>query len=105
MNFVNEFTNNGDFQVGINNLARFSDEEYKKIASGFIDDTKRYLDPRFVKTLDTSNLPPSVDWKAKGMVTPVKDQGKCSSCYAFSVAAALETYNMIAGKGSYNLSA
>uniref|UniRef100_A0A7E4V5T9 Pept_C1 domain-containing protein n=1 Tax=Panagrellus redivivus TaxID=6233 RepID=A0A7E4V5T9_PANRE len=43
--------------------------------------------------------PASVDWRTKGVVSRVKDQGKCSSSWAFAVTASIESMFAIRGHG------
>jgi C1A family cysteine protease len=68
---------------------------------------ERYLGFRFNKTrrgakhvVDSKvSLPSTVDWRQKGAVAPVKDQGSCGSCFTYSSVVALEGVYFI-GKGT-----
>ncbi|XP_067948522.1 cathepsin O-like [Watersipora subatra] len=43
------------------------------------------------KSLSLTDLPRRLDWREKGVVSPVKDQKSCGGCWAFSVAETVES--------------
>jgi inhibitor of cysteine peptidase len=49
-------------------------------------------------------LPTSWDWRTKGIVTPIRDQGGCGSCWAFATVGAMEAAVLKTGGPATDLS-
>jgi C1A family cysteine protease len=49
-------------------------------------------------------LPPQYDWRDQGVVTPVRDQGNCGSCYTFGYLGSVEARLLIDNAGTFDLS-
>lgn len=84
---------NLSWTVGVNQFADLTDEEFSTMYLGFKWDPSRQ--PRNVKILDETDIPNSIDWRQKGAVTPIKNQGQCGSCWSFSTTGALEGLHFI----------
>ena len=71
-------------------------EEYKAFLNFKPDVTKEQKD---IVVLEEKDLPTEIDWVKAGMVTPVKDQGACGSCWSFSTTGSIESAYMIKNGG------
>ena len=62
--------------------------------------------PKFNKFAhDGSDVPEAFDWSTdSAVVNPVKDQGECGSCWAFTTVSVLESHWARSGNGLLDLS-
>ena len=44
---------------------------------------------------DVTSIPPSVDWRKKGVVPPVSNQGPCGNSFAFGLVEAIDCFHAI----------
>lgn len=106
------------YRLGVNKFADMTPEEFEKM-QGFKDnaqaDASKFLDEEDAPdTIDDDGevadedgsagrglqtAATSIDWRTKGVLNPIRNQGSCGSCYTFSTVASMEAIYKIK-KGS-----
>ncbi|XP_037439741.1 senescence-specific cysteine protease SAG39-like [Triticum dicoccoides] len=84
---------NNKFWLEANQFADITEDEFRATHTGYkpvaVTNKDRSTGFRYANA-SLDDLPASVDWRTNGAVTPIKDQGQCGCCWAFSTVASME---------------
>ena len=102
------------YEMAVNKFTDLSEEEFAQINKGFImpvieEDSETNSNDTLLKRMrrftdnNIAGLPASLDWRTRGLITQVRDQKQCNSCWAFAAGLIKQIFFIIYLKNKLNL--
>lgn len=89
--------------MAVNRFTDMSSAEFVAFFNGLRMPTQQRLHQQ-LHIESGATIPDTVDWRTKNVVTPVKNQQQCGSCWAFSATGSLEGQHALKNKKLVSLS-